>query len=209
MKSEISKNETSKNEELKINIDIYTKILDLRKFEIENFWKRTLFFWGTLAILLVAYFKQAGQDKYLVCLSLIGLLYNIIFSLSIRGSKYWQEHWEVKASEFENKLQFKLLNDDSWNPTFESRFTYPYRFSVSKLTMLLSDLTVLMWFMFWLKDFINLFRYNYLKMKLNLSNSIDFFTVGVIVFHIILLLYFYNFLKFGNVYYKTTMAKIV
>ena len=35
----------------KYGINIYDKIFELRKFEIENFWKRTLFFWGTIAII--------------------------------------------------------------------------------------------------------------------------------------------------------------
>ena len=83
--------------------DLYSKILDLRKFEIENFWKRTLFFWGTLAIVLIGYFQGGVEIRYLIFISLIGVLYSLIFSLSIRGSKYWQEHWEVMASDFERK----------------------------------------------------------------------------------------------------------
>ncbi|MCX6164872.1 MAG: hypothetical protein NTU73_08455, partial [Ignavibacteriae bacterium] len=37
--------------------DIYKIIIDTRKFEIENFWKRTTFFWGALAIIAVGYFN--------------------------------------------------------------------------------------------------------------------------------------------------------
>lgn len=189
---------TEKNE-----VNLYDKILDLRKFEIENFWKRTLFFWGTLAIVLIAYFKSDLPIEYFSFISLIGLLYNVIFSLSIRGSKYWQEHWEVMAAEYESKFKFSILNDEAFHPHYHSKFTYPYRFSVSKLTMLLSDITVLMWAIFWIKDIINLVRLKDLKFHFSPSNSIDYFTVGFMAFHIVLLLYFTLFMCYGKVYYKS------
>lgn len=188
--------------ERKNELNLYEKILELRKFEIENFWKRTLFFWGTLAIVLTAYFKGDFADKYLSFISLIGFLYNIIFSFSVRGSKYWQEHWEEMAGIYEDNSNFKLLTEPPFKPQLNSILTYPYRFSVSKLTMLLSDITVLMWGMFWIKDIINLFRKSYLKFEFSYSSNFEFFTFGVIMFHVIIIFYFIIFFTRGNVYYK-------
>lgn len=187
----------------KKEINFYDKMLDLRKFEIENFWKRALFFWGTLALVLIAYSKNDLGHKYQPIISFIGLLYNIVFSLSLRGSKYWQEHWEVMATAYENKNNFSLVNEASYEPNFKSFFTYPYRFSVSKLTMLLSDSTVLMWFMLWLKDIISL-----ALSKDQLKDHL-FANLYVILFHVVILIYWAFFFSYGKVYHKRKKKEIL
>ncbi len=180
----------------KKGVNLYDKILDLRKFEIENFWKRALFFWGALAIVLLAYSKSELGLKYQPIIAFIGFLYNIIFSLSLRGSKYWQEHWEVMATEYENKNNFSLVNEANYEPDFKSFFTHPYRFSVSKLTMFLSDITALMWFMLWVKDIISFVFKDQLMKN-------DFSFAYVSVFHIVIVWYVFLFFLYGKVRYKT------
>lgn len=184
--------------EEKKEINFYDKMLDLRKFEIENFWKRALFFWGTLALVLLAYSKNDLENKHQLIISFIGLLYNIVFSLSLRGSKYWQEHWEVMATEYENKNNFSLVNEANYEPDFKSFFTYPYRFSVSKLTMLLSDSTVLMWFMLWLKD---------ITLSEDQLKDPLFTNPYVILFHVVILIYWAFFFSYGKVYHKRKKSK--
>lgn len=186
-------------------INLYDKILELRKFEIENFWKRTLFFWGTIALLLAGYLNTKIDIKYLPFISFLGVLYNIIFSLSIRGSKYWQEHWETMAVVYENSLNFDLFKTETSNiisSNNKSKTTYPHRFSVSKLTMLLSDLTVLVWGMFWLKDIFYCIKTSKIFFQFTCNSEIHFFTLGLVLFHIILILYSYYFFKEGKVFYK-------
>ena len=186
-------------------INLYDKILELRKFEIENFWKRTLFFWGTIALIYAGFFKADLKD-YQIIIPLIGFLFNIIFSLSTRGSKYWQEHWETIAVIYENELCFDLFKHDTQNlvkKNSKSIFTRPYRFSVSKLTMLLSDLSVLLWVILWVQQIILLFESNKLKFYFGFKNTeTHWFTIGIIMIHIILILYFIVFLHNGNVYHK-------
>lgn len=186
-------------------INLYDKILELRKFEIENFWKRTLFFWGTIAIVLAGYFATKVADKYLVFISLIGFLYNIIFSLSIRGSKYWQEHWETMAVIYENEIGFDLFKSET--SKFISKknthfVTFPYRFSVSKLTMLLSDLTVILWFMLWLKDVHYLWMSKLIVFNFCTKSNIHWFTVYLILVHFFLISYMIFFFRNGKVYNK-------
>lgn len=189
-----------------IDINIYKEILELRKFEIENFWKRTLFFWGTIAIVLAGYFKADINDKYLVFISFLGIIYNTIFSLSIRGSKYWQEHWETMAVVYENTLKFSLLKRRTSkiidNNNKSSFITYPYRFSVSKLTMLLSDITVLLWIMFWLKDLYKLHINKLVYFEFCCKNEFHPFTFSLILFHLIIGTYIYVFFKNGKVFHK-------
>ncbi|WP_147296435.1 RipA family octameric membrane protein [Lutibacter oceani] len=203
MKNELSKTYERIKKDYKI--DLYDKVLELRKFEIENFWKRTLFFWGTIALVYAGYFK-ADLKEYQLIIPLIGLLFNIIFSLSTRGSKYWQEHWETIAVLYENELGFDLFKNNTQNlvnKNSKSKLTKPYRFSVSKLTMLLGDLSVLLWTILWIKEIINLFETNKLKFDFCSENSsINWFTVGVISIHLVLVGYFIIFLKNGDVYHK-------
>lgn len=195
-----------KKSKKKLGINLYDKILELRKFEIENFWKRALFFWGTIAIILAVYFKADINDKYLIFISFLGIIYNSIFSLSIRGSKFWQEHWENMAIIYENSLKFGLLKELSSKLIHKkneaSFITYPFRFSVSKLTMLLSDITVLLWLMFWLKDIYKLFKNKLIFFDFCCKNELHPFTISLILFHLILGIYIYMFFKKGNVFYK-------
>ena len=151
--------------------DIYKTIIDTRKFEIDNFWKRTLFFWGTIAIMLYGYFAADNAEKYLIFVSYLGVFYNVIFSFSLRGSKYWQEHWEKIAISYEKNIGFNLfkwnlkssIDESNQNVFFALK---PYRFSVSKLTMILSDITVFFWIGLVIKDINYLLNQFYLKMDL-------------------------------------------
>ena len=187
-------------------INLYEKILELRKFEIENFWKRAIFFWGTIALIYVAYFRLEQSNAYIFIVPLIGLLFNIIFSLSIRGSKYWQEHYEDLASQYETSLNFVLFSHSK-----ETGFTLgdkghflskPQRFSVSKLAMLLADLSVIVWFFLWVKTSIE--NFNSLSFDFSIDNKIDIPTLIIILTHIVLIGYFIFFLIKGKVYHKPT-----
>lgn len=188
----------------KYGINIYDKIFELRKFEIENFWKRTLFFWGTIAIIYAGYFK-ADFENFQIIIPLIGLLFNIIFSLSTRGSKYWQEHWESIAVIYENELDFELFTTGASgliNENNKSIFTKPYRFSVSKLTMLLSDISVLIWLILWIKEIIDLFANDILKFEFSFNSTVHWMTLGIIAIHFVLIGYYIAFIKKGNVYHR-------
>ena len=201
-KSEFAKKYEKAKDDLEINL--YDRVLELRKFEIENFWKRTLFFWGTIALIYAGFFK-ADLEDYQVIIPLIGLLFNLIFSLSTRGSKYWQEHWETMAVVYENELDFDLFKHDTQslvNSNSTSRLTKPYHFSVSKLTMLLSDLSVLLWLILWVNEIINLFVLNHLKFEFSINSLVDWYTVGILLVHTILIGYFVVFIIKGNVYHK-------
>lgn len=197
-----------KNAKTELDLNLYKEILELRKFEIENFWKRALFFWGTIAIVLAGYFKADINDKYLIFISFLGIIYNSIFSLSIRGGKFWQEHWENMAIVYENSLKFGLLKELSskliHKKNKSSFITYPFRFSVSKLTMLLSDIMVLLWVMFWLKDIYKLFKNKSILFDFSCKNEFHPFTISLILFHLILGVYIYVFFKKGKVFYKTS-----
>lgn len=181
--------------------DTYKLILDIRKFEIENFGKRTLFFWGTIGILFVGYFSSKNeQARYLICLSYLGFFYNLIFSISLRGSKYWQEHWEFMSAEFADLVKTKMFKQKVMkdirehnidNGTFLLLRTE--RFSVSKLTFILSDLTILFWFGLVIKDLHLLYNLKLIYLSIDFSKSIHYFTLFVVLFPLISLTYIIYF----------------
>jgi hypothetical protein len=75
----------------------------LPKFEIDLFWKRSLFFWF-IAAAFVAYAtlikSETNADKDLpFIIACFGLVYNFAWTLGNRGSKYWQEAWEQKLKD--------------------------------------------------------------------------------------------------------------
>ena len=102
------------------------------------------------------------ENKYLALIALVGFVFSIVFSLSLRGSKYWQENWEHLSSNYEKYLNnIKLFRWEAIKTIDEENegellFLKPRRISVSKLVMILSDFLVLIWLGFLIKDFIYL-----------------------------------------------------
>ena len=120
--------------------------LDIRKFEIDLYWKRTTFFWAFLVSIYTAYFFICLNHKdslYLILLSFLASCFSLLWYLSNRGSKFWQENWEAHVSALENGEigpLFKTIKKNKkkfWNP-FSA-----YDFSVSKANIIASILICL------------------------------------------------------------------
>src|SRR6267378_6754839 len=82
-----------------INVEALERALDIRKFEIDLYWKRATYFWTFIAATLAGFVAvQASSSGNKTDLSV--LLSNLGFVLSFgslcvnRGSKFWQENWE-------------------------------------------------------------------------------------------------------------------
>ena len=85
------------------NIDINNKnfekalefAIDIRKFEIELYWKRATYFWTFIAATFTGYalvYTKGGDNKEIILLlfSCLGLLFSFAWFLVNKGSKYWQ-----------------------------------------------------------------------------------------------------------------------
>lgn len=119
--------------------------LATRNFEIGLFWNRSLFFWGFIAAAFVAYatLRDIGSDMSLL-LACFGLVCSVCWALVNRGSKFWQEAWEAKLEEVETSVTGPLFQE----PAREQRkgcWLSGRRYSVSKVTIALSDYTVFLW----------------------------------------------------------------
>lgn len=124
--------------------------IENRKLEIELLWKRSLIFWGFISALFISIsslMDKAKDSSLLPILSLTGLVFSVIWTLANRGSKAWQESWEVRAQDFyknlyeeENIYGKKKAQQNDIVVLLRSR-----DYSVSRLLIALSDFSVIVW----------------------------------------------------------------
>lgn len=121
--------------------------LDIRKFEIELYWKRTTFFWAFLVAIYTAYFyicKNCGDNSaYLILLSFLASCFSFLWYLSNRGSKFWQENWEAHVSALEDHEIGPLFKIIKRNNNKFRNILSAYDYSVSKANIIASVLICL------------------------------------------------------------------
>src|ERR1700733_7998627 len=91
----------------------YDASVSALEFELEQFWKRSLFFWGFIGAAFVA-FSTATAYQPLPLQSAIasfGFVCSTIWTLANRGSKYWYENWEDRPKETEKAVTGVLYGD--------------------------------------------------------------------------------------------------
>ena len=138
--------------------DIWDRLYECRQFELENLWRRSVFLWTLLALVLTGYGCFLSLDKSTIAPStlngkLIGVGFGIIITLLgfiffclAKGSKYWYEVYEEKIKLFERKSdaiawQYRYENTDvNPNETLTSSFLGKERYSPSKINILLGVL---------------------------------------------------------------------
>jgi hypothetical protein len=120
--------------------------IDTRKFEISLFWQRSLFFWGFIASAFFGYFAIKDADPSLrFPIGCFGIVCSVAWALVTRGSKYWHEAWEQKVAAAQDRVLGQPLFSRSEPVERKGIIWNARRFSVSKLTMALSDFIVLVW----------------------------------------------------------------
>ena len=121
------------------HLSAYNVASDIRKFEIELFWKRAGFFWAFITVTYAAYFNvltkiyfkcESEHPPYLhgtfplLVLAALGLFFCFSWLLANYGSRHWQENWE-------NHLD--LLEDSVTGPLYKTYKAKSY--SVSKIAI--------------------------------------------------------------------------
>lgn len=89
-----------------------TRAHDLRKFEIENYWKRSSYFWGFQLVAFGALALVAKDGKFhppiVLIVSVLGALTALTGILTARGSKFWQQNWEAHVDFLEKAVEGNL-----------------------------------------------------------------------------------------------------
>ncbi|MCH1627773.1 hypothetical protein [Fredinandcohnia quinoae] len=172
--------------------------LDIRKFEIELYWKRATYFWAFIAVAFAGYFailsaegeKFEGitKDHALLIVSCLGFVFTFGWYVVNRGSKFWQNNWERHVDMLEDDVIGPLYKTSINMKHAKMRHIYSeYPFSVSRVNQILSLFLCLIWIIF----------------LLNSSNSIIGFIdipdyIFVIVFCGMTILFVLSILIFGR-----------
>lgn len=127
--------------------------LDVRKFEIELYWKRATYFWTLIGATLVAFsvITTAANVDHRPTLRLVVACFGFILTLAWyqvnRGSKFWQENWERHVDYLEEEIIGPL--HETVIPAHEynlAKFWTGYPYSVTRVNQLVSLFAVFVWF---------------------------------------------------------------
>jgi hypothetical protein len=131
--------------------------LDIRKFEIELYWKRATYFWTFIGATLAGFFavqasSAVNKADLSVVLSCLGIVFSFAWFCVNRGSKYWQENWEKHVDVLEDSVTgplYKVVLSRSGTVRNKDKiinlFTGPSALSVSKINQLISLYITVLW----------------------------------------------------------------
>lgn len=127
-----------------------THALDIRKFEIELYWKRATYYWAFIAAAFAGYaltYKTAAdREPWLSLLfTSLGLIFSVAWFLVNRGSKFWQNNWERHVDLLEGITMGPLHKIIATNEE-SNKLTAAGQFSVTKINQLLSVFVSFVWF---------------------------------------------------------------
>jgi hypothetical protein len=116
-----------------------------RNFEIDLFWKRSLFFWGFISAAFVAYagLRKSSPEIGLI-MGCLGTVCSLSWTLVNRGSKYWQESWEQRIGDLKEDKRANLFADEK-PVILKGHWLSARKYSVSKLVISLSDYVFILW----------------------------------------------------------------
>lgn len=144
--------ESEYSEKTKLALDY---ALDIRKFEIELYWKRAAYFWALIAVAFAGFFAVLGskdipeREFYAFIIGVIGFVFSWSWFLVNKGSKFWQENWENHVNMLEDAVIGPLYKTTLHRPKdcdlFELLITGPARLSVSKVNQWVSFFTIIIW----------------------------------------------------------------
>jgi len=122
---------------------------DIRKFEIDLYWKRAAYFWTFIAATFAGFVvvhREPNTFRISYTIACLGLIFSLAWYFVNRGSSAWQRNWEAHVD---------LLEDEVMGPlhkTVINRRTYefwdlagPYAFSPSRINQLLSLVVSIVW----------------------------------------------------------------
>jgi hypothetical protein len=137
---------------------------DIRKFEIELYWKRATYFWTLIAATFAGYFVVLSADKSFghgqklfdkeflsFILACMGFLFTFAWFQVSRGSKKWQENWENHVDMLEDTVTGPLhktilvRNQKKDTGFYEKFMTGPGHISVSKTNQIVNLYVLCVW----------------------------------------------------------------
>lgn len=135
---------------VEIRKEAVKNILDIRKFEIDLYWKRAAYFWTFTGAVMAGYItviNTSDKPKGQFILIILGMIFSLCWYFVNRGGKYWQLNWEKHLDIMEDKLIGPLYKTTISRDHYTGKWTVfgPFPFSVSKINIILSFLIFLLW----------------------------------------------------------------
>ena len=148
--------------------EIRKELYQLRTFEIQNLWQRSIFLVTFIVILLTGYgyliekllfeYDKWGTANglrliitHVVCatLSLLGSIFSVIWIMMAKGSKAWYEIHERRIRKIEKELQFphkyRMRPGAPWNIDDSLFSCEPGSYSVSRINIILGQILLFVW----------------------------------------------------------------
>lgn len=136
--------------------------LDIRKFEIELYWKRATYFWAFIGsafagLAVISAAKDIHIDvkqDFEVLFSCLGFVFSWGWFCVNKGSKLWQENWENHIDLLEDGYVGKLYKVILKRPKEQQWLTVgkvkevtvgPHPYSVSRINQLISLYVSIVW----------------------------------------------------------------
>jgi hypothetical protein len=176
-------------------VNALEQALDIRKFEIELYWKRATYFWAFIAVTFAGYFAVLGiqnedllikKNLALFLINSLGIMFSFSWFLVNRGSKFWQNNWERHVD---------LLEDTKMGPLYKTvieldrkpKLYEEAKYSVSKINQLLSLYMVVIWALMGLNTLFNTFLF--FNSSSLLKDVFTYESISILVLFIITILF--------------------
>ncbi|MBK5458950.1 RipA family octameric membrane protein [Peribacillus sp. TH27] len=137
--------------------------LDIRKFEIDLYWKRATYFWTFIGVAFAGYFALLAAknipEEAIFLVNCLGFIFTFSWYLVNRGSKFWQNNWERHVDMLEDKVIGPLYKTaiNMKHPKMIHIFD-EYPFSVSKINQILSLFLCIVWIFLGCRSISSLFN---------------------------------------------------
>ena len=131
--------------------------LDIRKFEIELYWKRAAYFWTFIGATFAGFIAveasgASNKEDLAIILANLGFVFSFAWFCANKGSKFWQENWEkhvdVLGDGVMGPLYKVVLSRNASSSVFERVVDFttgPSKVSVSKINQLISLYVSVLW----------------------------------------------------------------
>lgn len=131
--------------------------LDIRKFEIDLYWKRATYFWAFIGATFAGYgavqaSSVAAKNDLSVMLSCLGIVFSFGWFCANKASKQWQENWENHVDMLEDDVIGPLYKTVLGRPkpiglrrNLREFVTGPAALSVSKINQIISLFVTVLW----------------------------------------------------------------
>lgn len=180
-----------------VNINALSQALDIRKYEIEHYWKRATYFWAFIAATFAGFIaiqtsSAIEKTDFSVLICSLGIVFSFGWYCVNRGSKFWQENWEKHVDMLEDNVNgplYKVVLSRSKPIGFRQNLVHfitgPSALSVSKINQIISLYITVVW--------IGLLTYS--LPKFSWSKDINYFYSFLVVLTIVTCISFFKLAK--------------